>query len=56
MYTADDYRTALDLITSGAINTDAIITATYPLEDAGKAFAAALEPEHVKVLITVAAR
>lgn len=54
MYTADDYRTALGLITSGAIDTDEIITATYPLEDAGKAFAASLAPEHVKVLITVA--
>jgi L-iditol 2-dehydrogenase len=55
MYTADDYRTALDLIGSGAIDTEAIITATYPLEDAAKAFAASLAPEHIKVLITVAA-
>lgn len=53
MYTADDYRSALDLIASGAIDTDAIITATYPLEHAAKAFAASLEPEHIKVLITV---
>ncbi|MER5631741.1 zinc-dependent alcohol dehydrogenase [Streptomyces nitrosporeus] len=55
MYTAEDYRTALGLIASGAIATDEIITASFPLEEAGKAFAAALEPEHVKVLITVAA-
>lgn len=54
MYTADDYRTALDLIGSGVVDTDAIITATYPLEDASKAFAASLAPEHIKVLITVA--
>ncbi|MFE4214905.1 zinc-binding dehydrogenase [Streptomyces sp. NPDC056844] len=54
MYTADDYRTALGLIASGVIDTDAIITATYPLQDAGKAFAASLQPEHVKVLVTVA--
>ncbi|MEU8710188.1 alcohol dehydrogenase catalytic domain-containing protein [Streptomyces sp. NPDC048565] len=54
MYTADDYRTSIDLITSGAIDADEIITATYPLEEAGKAFAAALQPEHVKVLITIA--
>ncbi|MFJ6465942.1 zinc-binding dehydrogenase [Streptomyces sp. NPDC091387] len=54
MYTAEDYRTALGLITSGVIDTDAIITATFPLEDAAKAFAASLAPEHVKVLITVA--
>ncbi|MEV6162008.1 alcohol dehydrogenase catalytic domain-containing protein [Streptomyces sp. NPDC052052] len=55
MYTSDDYRTALDLIASGSIGTDAIITATYPLEDAAQAFAASLQPEHVKVLITVTA-
>lgn len=55
MYTGDDYRTALGLIASGAIDADAIVTATYPLEEAGKAFAASLQPEHVKVLITVPA-
>ncbi|MFE5074357.1 zinc-dependent alcohol dehydrogenase [Streptomyces halstedii] len=54
MYTADDYRTALGLITAGVIDADAIVTGTYPLEDAGKAFAASLQPEHVKVLITAA--
>jgi 2-desacetyl-2-hydroxyethyl bacteriochlorophyllide A dehydrogenase len=53
MYTADDYRTAMSLITSGAIHTDDIITATYPLEEAGKAFAASLDPEHVKILVTM---
>ncbi|MFI1031359.1 zinc-binding dehydrogenase [Streptomyces sp. NPDC020951] len=53
MYTADDYRTAMSLITSGAIATDDIVTATFPLEDAGKAFAASLDPEHVKVLVTM---
>ncbi|MFC4508559.1 MULTISPECIES: zinc-dependent alcohol dehydrogenase [Streptomyces] len=55
MYTADDYRTAMSLITSGAIATDDIVTATFPLEDAGKAFAASLDPEHVKVLVTMTA-
>lgn len=55
MYTADDYRTAFGLLASGAVDTDAIITATYPLEEAADAFAASLAPEHVKVMITVAA-
>ncbi|MFF3373914.1 zinc-binding dehydrogenase [Streptomyces sp. NPDC002680] len=54
MYTADDYRTAMSLITSGAVNTDDIVTATFPLEEAGKAFAASLDPEQVKVLVTTA--
>ena len=55
MYTAGDYRAAIDLITSGVVDAEAIVTATYPLEEAGEAFAAALRPEHVKVLVTVAA-
>lgn len=54
MYTAEDYRAAFDLILSGAVEADAIVTATYPLEKAGEAFAAALRPENVKVLVTVA--
>ncbi|MFI6935145.1 zinc-binding dehydrogenase [Streptomyces sp. NPDC050287] len=53
MYTADDYRTAIALIASGAVDTDEIVTATFPLEEAAKAFAASLAPEHVKVLVTV---
>ncbi|MFI0822401.1 hypothetical protein ACH4TX_43050 [Streptomyces sp. NPDC021098] len=52
MYTADDYRAALSLIPSGAANTDGIITATYPLEEAGWAFAASVDPEQVKVIVT----
>ncbi|WP_328408206.1 alcohol dehydrogenase catalytic domain-containing protein [Streptomyces violaceus] len=55
MYTAEDYRTALALIGSGAVDTDEIVTATFPLEEAAKAFAASLAPEHVKVLVTVEA-
>jgi 2-desacetyl-2-hydroxyethyl bacteriochlorophyllide A dehydrogenase len=54
MYTADDYRTAISLIASGAVDTNEIVTATFPLEEAAKAFTASLAPEHVKVLVTVA--
>ncbi|MEU9207881.1 alcohol dehydrogenase catalytic domain-containing protein [Streptomyces sp. NPDC048415] len=53
MYTADDYRSATALIASGVIDTDEIVTATFPLEEAAKAFAASLAPEHVKVLVIV---
>jgi L-iditol 2-dehydrogenase len=53
MYTADDYRTAIALIASGTVDVDEIVTATFPLEEAAKAFAASLAPEHVKVLVTV---
>ncbi|WP_338784762.1 alcohol dehydrogenase catalytic domain-containing protein [Streptomyces sp. DG1A-41] len=55
MYTADDYRTAIALISSGVVDTGEIVTATFPLEEAAKAFAASLAPEHVKVLVTVEA-
>ncbi|UYQ60696.1 zinc-dependent alcohol dehydrogenase [Streptomyces peucetius] len=55
MYTAEDYRAAISLISSGAVDTDEIVTAVYALEDAGKAFTASLAPEHVKVLVTVEA-
>ncbi|GAB2881869.1 alcohol dehydrogenase catalytic domain-containing protein [Streptomyces deserti] len=54
MYTADDYRTALTLIASGAVDPGEIVTATFPLEEAAEAFAASLSPEHVKVLVTMA--
>jgi L-iditol 2-dehydrogenase len=55
MYTADDYRTAIALIAAGAVDTDEIVTGTFPLEEAAKAFAASISPEHVKVLVTVEA-
>ncbi|MBA2946884.1 zinc-dependent alcohol dehydrogenase [Streptomyces himalayensis] len=55
MYTADDYRTAIALLASGAVDTDEIVTATFPLEEAAKAFAASIAPDHVKVLVTVEA-
>jgi L-iditol 2-dehydrogenase len=54
MYTAQDFRTAMALITAGAVDTDELITATFPLEEALAAFTAALDPAHVKVLITPA--
>jgi L-iditol 2-dehydrogenase len=53
MYTREDYRTAMFLIVSGAVDTAEIVTATYPLADAAKAFAASVDPEQVKVLVTV---
>ncbi|MER6565515.1 alcohol dehydrogenase catalytic domain-containing protein [Streptomyces sp. NPDC001093] len=53
MYTGEDYRTAMSLIASGAVDTTELVTATYPLADAAKAFAASADPEQVKVLVTV---
>lgn len=56
MYTAEDYRTAMSLIASGAVDTAEIVTATYPLEKAAEAFSASLDLEQVKVLVTVDGR
>lgn len=53
MYTAEDYRTAMHLLTSGAVDTAEIVTAAYPLEEAARAFSASLDLEQVKVLVTV---
>ncbi|MEU5013813.1 alcohol dehydrogenase catalytic domain-containing protein [Streptomyces sp. NPDC021749] len=53
MYTGDDYRTAMSLIASGAVDTAEIVTSTHPLGDVAKAFAASVDPEQVKVLVTV---
>ncbi|MFJ8023571.1 zinc-binding dehydrogenase [Streptomyces sp. NPDC096311] len=53
MYTADDYKTAMALISSGAVDTNEVITGVFPLAEAGQAFAAALDPDQVKVLVSV---
>ncbi|MFF5189338.1 zinc-binding dehydrogenase [Streptomyces sp. NPDC000345] len=53
MYTTEDYRVALSLISSDSFDTAEIVTATYPLEEAAAAFRASLDPEHVKVLVTM---
>lgn len=53
MYTADDYRVAMSLVASGLFETAEIVTAAYPLAEAAAAFSASLDPEHVKVLVTV---
>jgi L-iditol 2-dehydrogenase len=53
MYVGQDYRTAMSLIEAGAVDTEELITATFPLTEAAAAFAASADPEQVKVLITV---
>jgi L-iditol 2-dehydrogenase len=54
MYVAEDFRAAFTLIASGAVDVRELVTATYPLEEADRAFAASRDPEQVKVLVTVA--
>jgi 2-desacetyl-2-hydroxyethyl bacteriochlorophyllide A dehydrogenase len=54
MYVREDFRTALELIADGAVDVPEMITATFPLDHAGRAFAACRDPEQVKILVTVA--
>jgi threonine dehydrogenase-like Zn-dependent dehydrogenase len=53
MYVGEDYRTAMSLIDAGALDTEELVTATFPLTEAAAAFTASTDPEQVKVLITV---
>lgn len=56
MYVRRDMLDALALLASGAVRASQLVTASFPLDDAARAFAAAREPGQVKVLITVDAR
>lgn len=53
MYVREDFVRALQLVGSGAIPADEIVTATFPLDRAAEAFAAQAGPDHVKVHLTV---
>lgn len=53
MYTREDMSTAIDLLASGAVSSADLVTATFPLDEAAQAFAAAREPEQIKVLISI---
>jgi len=50
-YLPEDYRIAIEMIAAGEIDAKDFITATYPLDDAAAAFAAASAGEQVKVLV-----
>jgi threonine dehydrogenase-like Zn-dependent dehydrogenase len=53
MYVRQDVERAIELIAAGAVPVDALVTATFPLEEAPEAFAAAASGEHVKVQIAL---
>ena len=52
-YLAEDFATAIELLRSGAVATDDIVTGQFPLERAADAFDASSSGEHVKVLVTM---
>jgi 2-desacetyl-2-hydroxyethyl bacteriochlorophyllide A dehydrogenase len=53
MYTGADMRRAIELLDTGAVAVDDLVTATFPLDKAAEAFAAGADPEQVKVLVRV---
>jgi 2-desacetyl-2-hydroxyethyl bacteriochlorophyllide A dehydrogenase len=53
MYVREDFTAALDLLASGAVPVDEIISAEFDFEHSAEAFAASADPENVKVLVTV---
>jgi len=53
MYVREDFTAALDLLASGAVPVDEIISAEFDFEHSAEAFAASADPENVKVLVTL---
>jgi threonine dehydrogenase-like Zn-dependent dehydrogenase len=53
MYVREDFTAALDLLASGAVPVDEIISAEFDFEHSVEAFAASADAENVKVLVTV---
>jgi L-iditol 2-dehydrogenase len=54
MYVREDFAAAIELLLSGAVAADNLVTAVFPLEEVARAFAAAADPHQVKVLVSVA--
>jgi 2-desacetyl-2-hydroxyethyl bacteriochlorophyllide A dehydrogenase len=55
MYVREDYTAAIDLLSSGAVPIDEIITARFDFEHAAEAFTASMDPENVKVVVLAGA-
>ncbi len=53
MYVREDFTAALDLLASGAVPVDEIISAEFDFEHSAEAFAASADAENVKVVVTV---
>lgn len=54
MYVREDVLRAIRLLADGALTADELVTAVFPLEQAGEAYAASVRPDQVKVLIRIA--
>jgi 2-desacetyl-2-hydroxyethyl bacteriochlorophyllide A dehydrogenase len=50
-YVPQDYATAMEIIASGQVRPEDLVTGRFPLEQAEEAFAASTSGEHIKVLV-----
>ena len=50
-YLPEDYAASIELLLSGAVRSDDMVTATFPLEQVAEAFAASTSGDQVKVLV-----
>jgi 2-desacetyl-2-hydroxyethyl bacteriochlorophyllide A dehydrogenase len=55
-YVPQDYAEAIDLLRRGVVRPADFVTGVYPLDEVAEAFAASTGGEHVKVIVTAAAR
>lgn len=53
MFVREDFTAAIELLSSGAVPIDEIISAEFDFDQSAQAFAASADPENVKVLVTV---
>jgi 2-desacetyl-2-hydroxyethyl bacteriochlorophyllide A dehydrogenase len=53
MYVREDFTAAMELLASGVVPVEEIISADFDLDQAAQAFSASADPENVKVLVTV---
>ncbi len=54
-YVAEDYRRSIDILASGAVDAEAMVTKEFPVEQVSEAFAASESGHEVKVLIRIGA-
>jgi threonine dehydrogenase-like Zn-dependent dehydrogenase len=53
MYVWEDVEQAIELLASGAVPAGELVTATFPVDGAGEAFAVASDRQQVKVLVSL---
>jgi threonine dehydrogenase-like Zn-dependent dehydrogenase len=52
-YLPEDFATSIELLRSGAVTAEDIVTVELPLDRASEAFDASTSGEHIKVLVRV---